>query len=106
MLDTEKPSLLIGSRSCTAFSVLMACNRSRRDPVLGARERAQAMVYLAWCCRLYLKQVAAGLYFLPEHPAGTSSWGETCVKEVMSKSGVQGLVAHQCQLGQRTDDRS
>ena len=61
------------------------------------------MVHLQWCCRLYLKQIERGTYFLHEHPSGASSWDERCVREVMAKISVRRVVADQCQLGQRTD---
>ena len=106
LLDTERPLLLVGSPSCTPFSVLTHCNKGRRDPEVVARERVAGMVHLAWCCKLYLKQLERGHYFLHEHPAGASSWDEQCIREVWAKVGVRRVVAHQCQLGQCTDDGS
>ena len=102
-LDEEQPMLVVGSPACTAFSVLVACNASRRDPQVVHRERVAALVHLQWCCRLYLKQLERGAYFLHEHPSGASSWDEACVLEVMAKASVRRVIADQCQLGQRTD---
>ena len=106
LFDEQRPLLIVGSPACTTFSVLVHCNASRRDPEIVACERRAAMVHLAWCCKLYARQMERGAYFLHEHPAGASSWDEACVLGILSRSGVRRVVADQCQLGQRTDDGS
>ena len=43
--------------------------------------------------------MAAGRYFLFEHPAYATTWHLDCVEEVMTQAGVQRVLAHQCRLG-------
>ena len=48
---------------------------------------------------LYRIQSAAGRYFLHEHPAQASSWGESVVMGIAGMNGVQVVVGDQCQFG-------
>ena len=88
LLDREKPVLLIGSPSCTPFSNIQNLNKAKRDPAVVEAELVRGRLHLAWCCRLYLKQVARGAYFLHEHPALATSWKDPHVAEVLGHSNV------------------
>ena len=52
-------------------------------------------------CRI---QVAEGLYFLHEHPAGASSWKEECVKEILELPNVERVVGNTCAFGVLQED--
>ena len=103
LLDEERPLFLIGSPMCTAFSRLLALSAAKRDPREIKRQYDRAMIHLEFCCKLYQRQVDKGLYFLHEHPALATSWDEACMKRLLARSGVERIVADQCQLGQETD---
>jgi len=58
------------------------------------------MLHLEFVCELYRDQVAAGRYFLHEHPETATSWDERCMKEVSNLPGVSKVIGDQCQFGQ------
>ena len=103
LVDEQAPLLLVGTPMCTAFSTWQYINNAKRDPDVVAKELAAGRMHLAWMCRMYLKQIAAGRLFLHEHPANATSWNEPCVREVLRADGVARITADQCQLGQQTD---
>ena len=103
LLDEQRPLLLIGSPMCTAFSRLLRISAAKRDPKVVAELREKAMVHLRFACKLYLKQIQRGCYFLHEHPQSADSWEEPCVQEVMSQGGVRRVITDQCQFGQQTE---
>ena len=102
MVEEQEPMLLVGSPMCTAFSAWQKLNAHRRDPELVRKEFARAMVRLKFVCKLYAIQVAAGRYFLHDHPVAASSWKEQCVQEILRLPGVQRVNGDQCQFGQQT----
>ena len=104
LLEQQQPTLLVGTPMCTAFSTWQYINDKKRDPVVVESEKKAGRVHLAWMCKLYLKQMAAGRLFLHEHPGNATSWDEPCVLEVLQHRGVSRITADQCQLGQQTDD--
>ena len=60
-------------------------------------------MHLAWCCKLYARQIERGAYLLHEHPANATSWQQDCVVEVLRRPGVKRIVSDQCQLAQETE---
>ena len=96
---------LIGSPMCTAFSSWQALNAVKRDAGIVHREWVRAMLRLRFVCELYQEQLDAGRYFLHEHPAGATSWGEECIKELMAQQDVEVATCDRCQYGQE-DSRS
>ena len=103
MLDEQKPTLLVGTPMCTAFSTWQYINNKKRDPKIVESEKKSGRVHLAWMCKLYRKQISEGRLFLHEHPANATSWNEECILEVLQQIGVARITADQCQLGQETD---
>ena len=76
LLDAQEPKLLVGSPMCTAFSTWQFINNKKRDPNIVQAEKKTGSVHLAWMCKLYAKQAAAGRLFLHEHPGNAISWNE------------------------------
>ena len=103
MVLQEKPMMLVGSPMCTAFCAWQKLNAHKRDPKVVQEEWQRAMVHLRFVCKLYAIQVAAGRYFLHEHPTGASSWKELCILDILGLPGVQRVNGDQCQYGQETD---
>ena len=83
----EKPILflLIGSPSRTPFSNIQHLNRGRRDPEVAMDEFDRGRLHLAWCCRLYRRQIERGAYFLHKHPAQATSWPERDIRSVLGE---------------------
>ena len=104
LLEETQPTILVGSPMCTAYCAWQRLNKHRRDPAVVEEEKAKADAHLKFVCRLYLKQVQAGRYFLHEHPATATSWQEDCVEEVMRQPGVDYAVMDQCQYGQTAEN--
>ena len=62
----DKPTLLIGSPMCTAFSQMNHINYSRMDPMEVKRHKEYGRKHLEFCTRLYDMQWDTGRYFLHE----------------------------------------
>ena len=60
LFDEQKPTLLVGSPMCTAFSTWQYINDPKRDPEVVAREKESGKMHLAWMCKMYERQLAAG----------------------------------------------
>ena len=48
LIDAQQPVLLIGSPMCTAFSVIQAINKARRDPLVVERELVAGGLHLTY----------------------------------------------------------
>ena len=95
----EKPAVLIGSPMCTAFSTWQYVNNTLRDESIVKKEKERAIMHLTFCVRLYREQLAAGRYFIHEHPAHATSWQTEVMKSLMSEVGVEMATCDQCQYG-------
>ena len=95
----DKPLLLVGSPTCTAFSQLNNINDSRMDPLEVKRRMDYGRRHFEFCVKLYNLQREAGRYFLHGHPANASSWHEKCVRNLMNKHGVTKVIGDQCRYG-------
>ena len=98
-LRSEQPLLVMGTPMCTAFSAWQHINNSKRDPEIVAREYAQGLRHLSFCCEPYAYQVESGRYVLHEHSAQATSWHTDVVKKIMTMENVSRTVGHQCQYG-------
>ena len=63
-MDAQEPTLLVGSPMCTAFSTWQFINNKKRDPNIVQAEKKAGLAHLAWMCKLYAKQAAAGRLLL------------------------------------------
>ena len=69
-----RPKLIIGSPSCTAFSLLQNLNPdSMNHSAEKQRKWREGCRHLKFVVELYRQQMAAGRWFLHEHPAGATS---------------------------------
>ena len=66
----EKPTLLIGSPMCTAFSQLQRLNAKGAH---SAEKLRRAIKHMEFVPRLYRMQIDGGRLFPHEHPATASS---------------------------------
>ena len=58
----------------------------------------RAMIHLRFAMELAKEQIAAGRYFVFEHPAMATSWSERCVKTIMEMPDVEHVLSHLCQF--------
>lgn len=98
----DKPTLLIGSPMCTAFSQMNNANYPRMDPIEVEKRKQYGRKHFEFCSKLYDMQWNEGRYFLHEHPAGASSWNEPCMVKLLQKHGVTRVNGDQCQYGLTT----
>ena len=106
LMREQKPYLLIGSPPCTAWSNLQNLNRCRPGGSEKVDEQQRrAKVHLLFCTSLYLEQMAAGRYFLHEHPQSATSWKENCMVDLASNPMVMETVIDQCAYGLKSKDK-
>ena len=98
-IKKEKPTVLIGTPMCTAFSRWHNLSRNKVDPVQRAKDYAKALKHIEFCCRLYKYQMAEGRYFVHEHPIAASSWQESAIVEILNMPSVGKVSCDQCQVG-------
>eukprot|EP00969_Alexandrium_andersonii_P097609 4310296-Alexandrium_andersonii.AAC.1 len=69
------------------------------DPDEVAERMRKARAHLEFVVKLYLSQLDRGAHFFHEHPMGAASWGEECIKDLVSRPGVGSGVGHVCRFG-------
>ena len=78
-IKEKRPTWIVGSPPCTAFSRLQGLNFRKMPP-----ERVKAILregrrHLHFVISLYKLQLDACRHFLHEHPHGASSWRDVCL---------------------------
>ena len=68
-----KPSVVIGSPMCTAFSSLQNMNKHKRNEEEWKKYMREAVRHMEFACQIYALQVAEGRYFVHEHPMNATS---------------------------------
>ena len=70
----QRPSFLIGSPMCTAFSILQGLNKAKMEPAKWNALWDKGVRHMLFAIKLYRLQADAGRFFLHEHPSSASSW--------------------------------
>ena len=99
LIETTKPTMLIGSPMCTWFSNLRAMFTRNMTKEKIEENLEKARMHLQFTFELYDMQVKAGRYFLHEHPFAASSWQEKCVVDFILRHDVYTAVSHMCRFG-------
>ena len=73
MVRETAPFLVIGSPPCTMFSSLQNLSKRRRNKAEFDRKMKIAKEHVKFCLEIYKMQMAAGRYFLHEHPNSAKS---------------------------------
>ena len=102
----KKPSWVIGSPPCTAFSRLRGLNFPKMDPAKVARMIKEAKMHLHFVISLYQLQLSQNRHFLHEHPVGATSWQDQYMERLLKHSKVGVTVSDQCMYGLKTMDPS
>ena len=95
----KKPSWIIGSPPCTAFSRLQGLNFPKMDPARVAKMLKEARKHLHFVISLYRMQLDDNRHFLHEHPVGATSWKDPWMEKILSHPRVGVTVADQCMYG-------
>ena len=75
-------------------------NEARSNDVDAMRRaKIAAIVHLDFVASLYAEQIAAGRYFLHEHPLHATSWDIPSIASLMRMPQVQLAEGDQCQFG-------
>ena len=96
----HKPTWVIGSPPCTAFSQI---NVGLNFPKL-PEEKVQAMIkagtmHLRFMISLYRVQLGAGRHFLHEHPQTARSWEDPWMQQLLQQPRVRTTISDQCEYG-------
>ena len=85
MVETEKPTWIIGSPPCTFFSAWnQGINHRKMSPERVEALRVEAVRHLHYMAGLYKLQLSAGRHFLHEHPATASSWSDPWIMRLLN----------------------
>ena len=105
MVETEKPTWIIGSPPCTFFSAWnQGINHRKMSPERVEALRVEAVRHLHYMAGLYKLQLSAGRHFLHEHPATASSWSDPWIMRLLNHPNVSSVVSDQCEYGLLTPD--
>ena len=97
-----KPSVVIGSPMCTAFSTLQNMNRHKKNEDEWKSRMRDAIRHMEFACQIYELQISEGRYFVHEHPMNATSWGLKCIKRVRAMNRVMVERCDQCMTGLKT----
>ena len=103
-VQEKKPTWLIGSPPCTAFSRLQGLNYHKMDPARVAKIIREAKRHLHFVLSLYQIQLDANRHFLHEHPVGATSWLDDWMQKILAHPRVGTAVADQCMYDLTTTD--
>ena len=70
----QRPTFLVGSPMCAAFSILQGLNKARMDPIKFDLMWNKGTRHVLFATKLYRIQAEASRFFIHEHPASASSW--------------------------------
>ena len=96
----KKPTWVVGSPPCTAFSQLQGLNFPKMDPDRVARNMKEAKAHLHFVIYLYHIQLAEGPHFLQR----ATSWKDPRMLRLLKHPKVGTTVADQCMYGLTTKD--
>ena len=100
MVETLKPTWLIGSPPCTAFTKLnWAWNYKKMDPADVQAKIEEGRRHLHFVIGLYQIQIDQGRHFLHEHPESALSWKDDWMVRLLRHPRVKTVVSDQCEYG-------
>ena len=104
-VQDKKPTWIVGSPPCTAFSRLQGLNFPKTDPDKVARMLKEAKAHLHSVISLYHIQIANGRHVLHEHPVGATSWNDHRMLRLLRNPKVDTTAADECMYGLTTMDK-
>ena len=100
----DKPTCIVVSPMCSAFSALQSLNFSKMDPTKVREVIDKGMRHLNFAMKLCEVQWSQGGYFVFEHPWGARSWDTPSVRKVMGLAGVKVVRTDMCQYKMQSED--
>ena len=105
MVETEKPTWIIGSPPCTFYSAWnQGINLRKMHPERVEKLRQEAVKHLHFVAGLYRLQLSEGRHFLHEHPATATSWSDPWIERLLKHPRVSSVISDQCEYGLLTPD--
>ena len=101
-VKTHRPTWIVGSPPCTAFSQLQAINYAKMDPEKVAARIREGKKHLHFVISLYKLQLDNKRHFLHEHPAGATSWRDVQMQALLRQKNVDVVTSDQCMYGLMT----
>jgi len=98
-----RPSLLVASPMCTAFSPLQTLNQ-KRDANIRSQELEYGRNHVRFAIKMMAKQLEMGGYILFEHPRAATTWALPEMKEFVAKYRLCEVTADQCMYGLVSSD--
>ena len=99
LINYIEPYCIIGTPSCTAFTILQEWNRDRLGEERFHDMFRRATRHMEFCCDLYMRQLKLGRHFVHEHPDKATSWGLDCIQGLLRQPGVAVVTFDMCQFG-------
>ena len=105
LVETLRPTWLIGSPPCTAYTRLnWNWNYPKMDPQTVQAKIEEGRRHLHFIIGLYHLQLEQGRHFLHEHPAGAKSWDDEWMVQLLQHPRVKTIISDQCEYGLVTRD--
>lgn len=104
-LREEDPDLVVVCPPCTAFSMLQELNYPKMSVEKGVALIMTGLEHLELGAKVAEWQHGRGKIFFFEQPAGARSWGESCIRRMVSLPGVLKVECDMCAYGMNVDGR-
>ena len=95
-----KPTLLIWTPMCNAFSIIHPLNRAQMGEGRWRELQEWERRHMKFALELFELQLQQGGYILHEHPGTATSWRIQEMVDFMGKPKLEKTTAHQCMYGQ------
>ena len=102
----HRPSFLIGSPMCTAFSILQGLNKAKMETSKWNALWDKGIRHMLFAIKLYRIQAEAGRFFLHEHPSSASSWKIPEMVALMQDLKIDKVNAHMCRFDMMSEDEA
>ena len=99
IIKSCKPTIVIGSPMCTAFSSLQNMNVKSQGTDEWKAKMKEAISHMKFACEIYEVQISEGRYCLHEHPLSAKSWALECIQKIKACKGVATVRGDQCMMG-------
>ena len=100
-IDQNDTDVIVMSPPCTKFSSQQRSNETKkRKRVIRGQQKAATM-HIDFCIEIMKMQMAAGRYFIFEHPSSASSWELPRMMRLLKRQSIWEVESDQCQYGQR-----
>ena len=87
------------------FSSLQNLSKGRRSKVEFEKAMKNAKEHVEFCLGIYKMQMAAGRYFLHEHPNSATSWSMPEVADMVAHEDVNIVTCDMCAYGLKVKDK-